>query len=91
MDVIKCSLCERPAEHRHHLFSRTAWATNLYGKLIDDDRNIMLLCSTCHLNKPIPKMTEKEFCNKLGIEIISKESKLEKCRQDTAQAKKLKN
>ena len=63
-----CQLkCGRRAEHRHHLFSKTKWAVNLYGKLIDDRRNILLLCSTCHLNKAIPKWDERQFCEALNI------------------------
>lgn len=71
-----CELCgKRIAEHKHHLFSQTKWARKLYGKLLDDPRNIMYLCSVCHLNKAIPKMNEQEFCQKLGITPRSKLSK----------------
>lgn len=68
-----CHLCfKRQAEHQHHLFSQTKWARKLYGDLLDDKRNIMLLCSVCHLNKPIPKWTEEQFCQALNIEMRSK-------------------
>lgn len=68
-----CKLCKiNQSEHKHHLFSQTKWARKLYGNLIDDPRNLMELCSVCHLNKPIPKYTEIEFCNALGIEPRSK-------------------
>lgn len=68
-----CQLCKKNKwEQRHHLFSQTKWARKLYGGLIDDDKNIMMLCSVCHLNKPIPKWTERKFCESLGIEMRSK-------------------
>jgi 5-methylcytosine-specific restriction endonuclease McrA len=71
-----CELCkERPAEHKHHLFSQSKWARKLYGKLIDHKSNIMLLCSVCHLNKPIPKHSEIVFCERLGIKPKSKINK----------------
>jgi hypothetical protein len=57
---------------KHHLFSNTKWARRLYGDLLDDDRNIMILCERHHLWYPIPKYTEIDFCQKLGIEIRSK-------------------
>lgn len=70
-----CALCTNRWEHRHHLFSQTKWARKLYGKLIDHPKNIMLLCSLCHLNKPIPKFTEREFCKALDIQPRSKVGK----------------
>jgi 5-methylcytosine-specific restriction endonuclease McrA len=77
-----CELCGKAvSDHKHHLYSRTLKARELYGKLIDDERNIMYLCGGCHLNKSIPKFTEVEFCEAIGIEPRSK----------TAQIKKLKN
>ena len=71
-----CVLClKRRQEHRHHLFSQTKWARKLYGKLIDHPKNIMRLCSVCHLNKAIPKLDELQFCKALGIEPRSKVNK----------------
>ena len=67
-----CELCGKKAEHQHHLFSQTRWAKKLYGDLIHDKSNIMLLCSTCHLFKAIPKKTETAFCRDLGIDVRSK-------------------
>lgn len=67
-----CQICGGIATDRHHLFSQTKLNRRLYGKLIDDERNIMYLCNGCHLNKSIPKMTEREFCEVMGIEIRSK-------------------
>ncbi len=64
-----CKLCGGKATDKHHLFSQTKWARQKYGKHIDDERNIIWLCNTCHTTKPIPKLTEKEFCKKLGIEL----------------------
>jgi len=70
--IIPCELCGKQSEQRHHLFSQTKWARKLYGKLLDRPENIMYLCSTCHLQKAIPKLSEREFCQKLGIEVRSK-------------------
>lgn len=67
-----CKLCGGRATDKHHLFSNTKQNRELYGKLMDDPANIVYLCNDCHLNKPIPKMTEVEFCKALGIEIRSK-------------------
>jgi hypothetical protein len=67
----------------HHLFSQTKLNKKLYGKLIDDPRNVMYLCEKCHLWKEIPKFTEIEFCKALGIPARSKTAKLiEKARAD---------
>ena len=68
-----CGHChKKPAEQRHHLYSQTKWARRVYGDLLDDPRNILLVCSDCHLSKPIKKFTEYEFCRALGIPPRSK-------------------
>jgi len=68
-----CQVCfKRKSEHLHHLFSQTKWAKKLYPDYIHDSRNLLPVCSICHLNKPIPKFTEKEFCIALGINTRSK-------------------
>jgi len=68
-----CKLCGKQATDKHHLFSNTKQNRSLYGKLIDDTLNIMYLCNDCHIGgASIPKLTEKEFCKKLNIEIRSK-------------------
>lgn len=64
-----CPICKkRPALHCHHLYSQTRAAKKKYGKLIHHPFNLMYLCENCHLNGSIPKMTEKEFRIKLGLE-----------------------
>jgi hypothetical protein len=70
-----CDICGvKVAEQRHHIFSQTEKNRKLYGKLIDDAKNIMYVCRDCH---PKAKhMSEKEFCSKLGIETRSKSGKL---------------
>lgn len=69
-----CELCGKHiASDKHHLFSQTSWARKLYGKLIDDPRNIIHLCNGCHTTKVIPKMNELEFCEALGIAPRSKQ------------------
>lgn len=68
-----CKLCGRKATDKHHLFSNTKQNRELYGKLLDDPRNIMYLCNDCHVGgASIPKLTEREFCEAIGIEIRSK-------------------
>jgi rRNA maturation endonuclease Nob1 len=67
-----CSICGNQATDAHHLYSQSKQARKLYGKLIDDEKNIMYLCNGCHLNRSIPKHSEREFCEIMGIEIRSK-------------------
>lgn len=60
--VQSCELCwSHLARHKHHKLSQTKVYRKIYGKLLDEPFNIMLLCEDCHLNKPVPKYTEKEF------------------------------
>jgi hypothetical protein len=72
--------CGRIAEGKHHKFSQTNRNRALYGKLLDDPRNIMYLCSVCHENKPVIKYSEKEFCAALNIEVRSKVGKFKEGR-----------
>lgn len=68
-----CKLCGAKATDRHHLYSQSKHARELYGKLLDDEKNIIYLCNDCHVGgASIPKMTEREFCEAIGIEIRSK-------------------
>jgi len=71
-----CQICNRRrAEHKHHLFSNTKLNRKLYGKLLEYKKNVISICSVCHLNKSIPKYNEIEFCWALGIEPRSKSGK----------------
>lgn len=71
-----CRMCGSTQKiQTHHLFSNTKQNRELYGRLLDDPRNLMDLCADCHLNKSIPKMTEAEFCKTVGIEMESKSGK----------------
>lgn len=74
-----CENCgKKQATERHHMFSNSKGSGGnraLYGKLLDDSRNIQMLCYDCHHNKPVKKLTEIEFCEKLGIKPRSKEYK----------------
>jgi len=68
-----CEVCKKePATDQHHLFSQSKVNKKLYGKLIHHPSNIIFICRKCHLNSTIPKMTEQQFCDKLGIEVRSK-------------------
>ena len=64
---MKCELCSKPATDIHHLFSKTKLNKKMYPDYIHDKRNFMYLCNDCHLNKFIPKLTEIEFCEIMGI------------------------
>lgn len=51
------------------------WARNLYGKLMDDKRNIQICCYDCntsHAGIGLTHWSEKQFCNALGINPKSK-------------------
>lgn len=57
-----CEICFcRPSEHKHHLLSQSKMYRKIYGSLLDEPFNIMEVCSVCHLNRPIPKISEAEF------------------------------
>lgn len=74
---MECAVCKtRENLQRHHMYSRTKLAVKLYGKLIDDPRNIQVLCANHHLNHPVDKDDEITFCKKLGITPRSKCAKL---------------
>lgn len=73
---MKCQLCgsQKNLEH-HHLFSqgtKKGWRRRIYGKLLDDPLNMIWLCEQCHKWKPLPKISEKEFCSLLKIKTRSK-------------------
>lgn len=75
----RCFLCGATNKIQiHHKFSQTKLNKKLYGDLIHHYRNTIFLCADCHLNKAIPKFTEKEFCNALQIEPKSKSEKFKK-------------
>jgi hypothetical protein len=69
---MKCEACgKKEATQRHHKFSQTKWARELYGDLLDDARNIQLCCADCHVSHASPNLihwSECEFCKALGIE-----------------------
>lgn len=71
-DCITSVVCHVRADAKHHLFSNTKTNRKLYCELMDDDKNIMFIKNSCHITKSIPKLTEKEFCDKLGIKTRSK-------------------
>lgn len=78
----RCVLCGTDRKlQRHHLFSQTKVNKRLYGDLIHHPSNIVFACADCHLNSPIPKYTEAEFCAVLGITPRSKEAGLRKMRE----------
>ena len=77
-----CQICKKnKATERHHLFSQTKVNKRLYGELIHDERNLLWVCEECHKFKAIPKMTEEEFCKKLGIEPRSRTAQLRRIRE----------
>ena len=63
-----CEMCyNRRAMHKHHLFSQTKLNRRVYADYIDDPRNIIYVCVECHLQKPVPKLTEYDFCRIMQI------------------------
>ena len=74
--------CNAKATERHHMFSQNKVNRKLYGNLLDDPRNIQMLCYDCHHNKPVKKLSEIDFCELLGIEPRSDEYKQRKMRED---------
>ena len=74
-----CEKCgEQAAVHTHHLFSQTRTNRRLYKALLDDPRNTQKLCYACHMghNGRVDHISEREFCERLGIETRSKSGKL---------------
>lgn len=72
-----CEICGEGALRiqRHHKFSQTKWARKLYGDLIDDPRNIQIVCGDCHASHRSERLihwSENEFCEAIGIELRSK-------------------
>jgi hypothetical protein len=69
---MKCSICGvTNFLQKHHHFSQSKLNVKLYGrKLIDDPRNISIVCMRCHINeaKGLIKWSEYEFITALGIE-----------------------
>jgi 5-methylcytosine-specific restriction endonuclease McrA len=70
---MKCELCGTTENlTMHHAFSKTKVNVKLYPEYIHDQRNIIIYCLDCHLNKPIIKFSERQFCQIMGIEMRSK-------------------
>ena len=68
-----CEVCHKnPAEQLHHRFSQTKLNKRLYGDLIHHRLNLCNICENCHMTKPIPKLSELEFCQALKIQPRSK-------------------
>lgn len=73
-----CEVCgENPATQEHHLYSQTKMNKKLYGELIHHPRNKLRVCEDCHMTKPIPKFTEREFCDALDITPRSKTGRMQ--------------
>ena len=56
------------------MFPQTKTNRRLYRALLDDSRNMMPVCADCH--PKAPHLTEREFCELLGIATRSKTGKL---------------
>ena len=75
--------CMKRATDKHHRYSNTKLARKLYGDPKDPDKdyinhdiNIVFLHNSCHLNKPVPKLTEAEFCKLVGVSPRSKSGRV---------------
>ena len=76
-----CKVCKKnKATELHHLFSQSKANKKLYGNLIHNELNLLAVCEECHKSKGVPKLTEYEFCKKLGIEPRSKTEQTRKLR-----------
>ena len=72
-----CEVCRKAlATQIHHRLSQTKLYKRLYKNLIHDMRNLVNICENCHMTKPIPKWTEREFCQALGIPARSKTERM---------------
>jgi len=70
-----CEVCGKHGQVQfHHRFPQTKVNKKLYPEYIHDKKNIVIICEPCHLWKEIPRWSEKEFCQALGIEPKSKSS-----------------
>jgi 5-methylcytosine-specific restriction endonuclease McrA len=64
--------CSELAEHIHHIVPDTKINNKRWGLYIQSPMNLMAICSTCHLNKPLPPKPNQwkldlyeEFLNEL--------------------------
>ena len=72
-----CELCGSTKNLQiHHLLSQTKLNKLLYPEYIHDILNTAVLCINCHTTKPLPKLTEIEFCQLFNIEPRSKTGKM---------------
>lgn len=77
--IFKCDICGRNnLLTSHHKFPQTKVNRKIYGKLLNDIRNIQVLCLDCHINKKsgIVTWNEQEFCEALEIEIQDKTERM---------------
>ena len=73
--LVPCAICHtKPASQGHHMFPQTKVNRRLYRALLDDSRNMMPVCADCHPSAP--HLSEREFCERLGIATRSKTGKL---------------
>ena len=89
-----CIICGKDCglfAQRHHKFSQTVVNLKLYGKKrINDKRNIQYpVCGRCNIShaaqgKGLEIWREEKFCEVMGIEPRSKNSKLRSLREAKA-------
>lgn len=74
----QCRFCTKSSGiySLHHLFSQTKINKRLYPDFIHNEKNIIEIDLGCHLNKPIPHISEIEFCILMGIEPRSTSGKI---------------
>jgi len=51
--------CNNKADDLHHMLSQSKVNKRKFPLLIHSPFNLVPLCSPCHLNKPLPTMTER--------------------------------
>lgn len=77
----RCASCYKITSNvqRHHKFHNVGWARKLYKDLMDDPKNIQIVCADCnvsHAGVGLIHWNENIFCAALGINPRSKGSKL---------------
>lgn len=78
-----CPLCtKRRATQWHHKFSQTKNNKKLYPDYIHKPQNLIYICAPCHMSKSVPKLTEHEFCDIMGIEPRSKSAQIRRMREE---------
>ena len=71
--VVWCEVYgDKIANSLHHLFPQNKVNKKLYPDFIHHPKHLLMVHLGNHLNRPMPSLTELEFCKIMGIEPRSK-------------------